>query len=482
MRKKLVVFEITDSELRVFKASLPLIAKLKQSHSSAAVKFDRIQITGVIEQGIVRDKAALLGCLMDYQRENPCDGHLAFLAIPMQTGFIRSYKLPWLARSYRDSAIALLVAEEVPSSADLLYDYVILREEKHKSLTILLGASRREVLEQYVAIFKQAGIRVGGVNFSWAVLGQGLELNPDEDTLYVREEVNEFQFALFRGQIPERVRTLFAKETTVALVDAEICSQDIQRYSKEWENEIRSFLLYLKAQNSDKTLKCLLWSGGLRLESLVKSVTLPDYITAAQAKFKSVPETWLWALGEYQGFAEAVIAYGIVLLQKSASLNLWRQPSKAEKMLKRYQIIGAALISLLLLGNSGWVFLRQEMSAQQNRVQQLLHQGTELETQLRRQMDLTRSWKMIQARSEKVADILGQVQNLLDSQLTIKKLVYRQGTLSLTGSAGDVRSIQSLIQGLRRLGWYQPVLTGYSSTSSEQTEFSISAKRKDVNN
>ncbi|WP_088187291.1 competence protein ComA [Desulfosporosinus sp. FKA] len=482
MRKKLVVFEITDNELRVFKASLPLVAKLKQSYSSAAVKFDRIQIKGLIEQGIVRDKAALLGCLMDYQRESPCDGHLAFLAMPMQTGFVRSYKLPWLARSYRDSAIALLVAEEVPSSADLLYDYVILGEEKHKSLTILLGASRREVLEQFAAIFKQAGLRVSGINFSWAVIGQGLELNPDEDTLYVREETDGFHFALFRGLIPERVRTLFVQETNVALGDAEICSQDIRGYSKEWENEIQSFLLYLKAQNPDLSLKCLLWSGGLPLESLVKRVTLPDHITVAQAEFKSVPDSWLWALGENRGLAEAAMAYGLVLLKKSASLNLWRQPSKAGKMLKRYQIIGAALLSFLLLGNGSWVFLRQETSALKNEVQQLLHQGSELETQLRQQKDLTRSWKMTQARSEKVADILGQVQNLLDSQLTIKKLVYRQGTLSLTGSAGDVKSIQALIQGLRKLGWYRPVLTGYSSTSSEQIEFSISAKRKDVNN
>ncbi|AFM42257.1 Competence protein A [Desulfosporosinus acidiphilus SJ4] len=477
---KSVIFEITEHELHVFKVSLPLFASLKRSHCSSWVKFDRIQIPGILEQGIVRDEAALLQYLIDYRAENSCKGYQAFLAIPLQSGFVRSYKIPWLAKHHRESAIALLVAEEVPSSSGLLYyDYLILEEERHDSLTILLGALRQEILAQYLAVFKQAGIRVGGVNFSWAVLGQGLGFISGEDVLYLQEDLGGLQVALFHGQVPESVRFLSSAKPAVEIDNNEENNPDIYNYSEEQVKEIRRFLLYFNAQPPGLNLRRIVWSGNPALESLAKSILQADNAALVeQAKLTSVPEVWLRILGENNGFAEPAIAYAIRIFQKSMLLNLGRQPEKSLKVQLRYQRLVVILMAFLIIGNSFWLSFHQKTSVLQQENRRLSQKGYKIEAQLRQQQELTRSWGIARSHSGRIGGSLRQIQALLEPRLTIQTLDYRQGNLSLTGRASDIECIQSLIQGLRKLDWNRPVLRGYTSTSPEHIEFSLSASRK----
>jgi len=59
-------------------------------------------------------------------------------------------------------------------------------------------------------------------------------------------------------------------------------------------------------------------------------------------------------------------------------------------------------------------------------------------------------------------------------------VIYKQGSMSLRGSAKDARSVQTLIRTLRTMGWEQPALTSYKLTSLNNVEFSLSAKRGQV--
>ena len=145
MQKRSVVFELTDGEIRAFWFSVH--AFRKPGHSSTEVKFDRIPIpVGVIQQGNVRNENVLFDILSTYSAQHPGDTQKAYLAIPLQQGFIRSYTLPWIPKRDRKSAISLLVDEEISiARSDLLFDFLVLSEEKHKSLQILLGATRQSL-------------------------------------------------------------------------------------------------------------------------------------------------------------------------------------------------------------------------------------------------------------------------------------------------------------------------------------------------
>jgi len=158
MRKRVVVFELTDGEIRAFWFSAHPFKK--EGHTSTAVKFDRIPIpAGVIEQGNVRNENVLNDILLAYGAQHPGESQKVYLAIPLQQGFIRSYTLPWIPKRDRKSAISLLVDEEISiARSDLLYDFLVLSEEKYKGIQILLGASRQSLLDRYVFIFGRAGV------------------------------------------------------------------------------------------------------------------------------------------------------------------------------------------------------------------------------------------------------------------------------------------------------------------------------------
>ena len=203
MQRRSVVFELTDNEIRAFWFSSNLFEK--KVHSSTEVKIDRIPVpTGYIEQGNIRNEHALIEVLSDYAAlQNLTERRKAYLAIPLHQGFIRSYTLPWIPKRDRKSAISLLVDEEISiAKSDLLFDFLVLAEDKKNSLEILLGATRQSLLNQYVLIFGRAGYRITSVDFAFSILGQSLGFAPGEDVLYLQRESDSLQMVLFRGTVP----------------------------------------------------------------------------------------------------------------------------------------------------------------------------------------------------------------------------------------------------------------------------------------
>ena len=75
---------------------------------------------------------------------------------------------------------------------------------------------------------------------------------------------------------------------------------------------------------------------------------------------------------------------------------------------------------------------------------------------------------------------MNQIQALQASpgiELKFEQVVYKQGSLSIRGSAKDARSVQALIRTMREMGWEQPALSSYKLTSLNNVEFTLSAKR-----
>lgn len=462
MRKRAVVFELTDGEIRAFWFSVPPFRK--QGHSSTAVKFDRIPIpVGVIEQGNVRNENVLIDILLTYGAQHPGESQKAYLAIPLLQGFIRSYTLPWIPKRDRKSAISLLVDEEISiARSDLLFDFLVLSEEKHKGIQILLGATRQSLLDRYVFIFGRAGFKVTGVNFAFSILGQSLGFEPNEDVLYLQGESDSFQMALFRGAVPESVRSLNER-------------------AEEWENEIRRFLLYYRTQHLDLNLKRLVWNGDSVAEFLAQGLLTSNHVSAVeQAKLRNVPDSWRKVLEGNKGWGEVAVGYGIRISAHRPELNLWRQPNKAQTVQRRYRGMALFIFALFIIGNMIWFSLYQMALPLQQEVQQISRQGARIEAQAKHLEDLETAWNKAKIHADKIGDGLAQIQAMQASpgvELKIEQVIYKQGSMSLRGSAKDARSVQTLIRTLRTMGWEQPALSSYKLTSVNNVEFSLSAKR-----
>lgn len=467
-----MVFELTDGEIRAFWFSVPSFRK--KMNNCTAVKFDRISIpTGIIEQSNVRDENALIKILFNYKEHNPSKSPKTYLAIPLQQGFIRTYTLPWIPKRDRKSAMSLLVDEEIPiARSDLLYDFLVISEEKQISLQVLLGATRQSLLERYVFVFGQAGFEVTGVDFAFSVVGQALGFEPSEDILYLQGESDSFHMALFRGAVPEIVRTMPAFPTTKESVGS------ITGRIEAWGNEIRRFLLYYRTQQTALNLKRLVWSGDSVADQLAQELFASNHVSSIeQAQLQDVPCAWQEILDKDTGWTVVAAGYGLRISARRPELNLWRQSNEVQTVRGRYQSIALIACAVWMFGTMFWAVLYLMMMPLRQEVQQLSNQGARIVAQAKHLKDLENAWQKVKGYPEKIGVGLIEVQAMRSAELTIEHVSYKQGSLSLSGSAKNPKSVQALIRTMRELGWEQPALSRYKLTTLNNVEFSVSAKR-----
>lgn len=480
MGKSSVVFELTDDEVRVFWFSESTHWGSRRDNSFLTTfEFDRIPIAaGCIEHGNVRNEKAFIDILTAYRSNQPPyrQKAKAYLAIPLQLGFLRQYTLPWIPKIDRTSAFSLLVDEEVPiPSSDLLYDVFLISEEKYRELHIVIGATRQSLLERVAYLFKQAGFNLWGINFSLFVLGQGYGFQRDENTLYLHAAVDQLQMILFRGTLPESIRSL----PSIVMHDKR--AENVEGLVDEWENEIRRFLFLYSTQHSEFHLKRIVWSGGNTIEALTKR--LGDLALSIEyVQMKGVPKSWQAVLeAENKGVREVAIGYGIQISTQRPILNLWRQKLTAAQKQRGYQRLAILALALFMIGNGiGFSFYHQERELQKE-VHGLARQGAVIEAQIKQQKEIEKAWKRVQMHPLSAGVGLSQLQNIAEDGLSIEQIIYKQGNLSIHGSTGDGRRVQTLVGTLRANGWGQPALTSYQLTEQNDVEFSVNAKRLTAN-
>ena len=475
MRHNSVVFELTDGEIRAFWFSVPPF--LRQGHRSSAVRFDRIPLsTGLIEQGNVRNENALIAVLLNYASQLPQELYKdlkVYLAIPLQQGFLQAYSLPWLKKRDRKSAISLLATEEIPIiRSDLLYDYQVISEEKPTCLDILLSATRESILERYVFIFGEAGFKVEGIDFAFSVLGQALGFEAKEDVLYLQGECDSFQMVLFRGTVPESVRTLLPSASS------KVVEGSVEERIEPLESEIRRFLLFYSTQHNDLNLKRLVWSGDTVAGQLAQRILTSNHVsTVEQAEITYVPGPWQKVLAENKGWGEVAVGYGQRIAARRPGLNLLGQPNRDKKLRRTFRGLAFFSGAFLMIGTIVCFVLYQNALPLQQEVQVLSSQGAKIQEQAKQREELEAAWKKVTLQPEKIGEELAKVQALWGSELKIQEVTYKQGSMSLSGSTDDSRGVQTLIRKLRTMGWEQPALTSYKLTTQDNVEFSLSAKR-----
>ncbi|WP_243454465.1 hypothetical protein [Desulfosporosinus fructosivorans] len=235
--------------------------------------------------------------------------------------------------------------------------------------------------------------------------------------------------------------------------------------------------MYYRTQRTDLNLKRLVWSGDPVADQLAQELLQSNHVsTVEQARLHSVPSVWQKGLEEGKACYEVVMGYGLRILAEQPELNLWRQSNNLQAVRRTYQGMALFACALLMAGTMNWVWFFQKTIPLKQAVQQLSDQGAKLVAQGQQKEALEAAWRKVQIDSEKIGTRLIQMQAMSSPELKIENVSYKRGNLSLSCNAKNTKSVQTLIQTMRTMGWEQPALTSYKLTSLNTVEFSLSAK------
>ncbi len=463
MSRIMVTVEITDQELKVFWLSGK--SHFKRIPQGAMLSLDLIPIpTGVIEQGILRNKEVFIGLLQTYFAQMKLVGPIVtnFL-IPFQLGFIRTYRLPWIAKVDRNTAIGFLIDEEVPiPGSDLLSDFLILEENRKDNLLhILVGATRRSLIQAYVEAFHQVGFQVNNIDFAISALGYALGLENNEESLYLRAKDGTLQLILFSGIIPEVVRTLVADHRS-ASSEAELVS------------EIQRVLLYYGNQHPGLALKRIYIAGEDLAELIAGRLQKAGTVSQVQkADSVRIPVAWKKRYSEWPDNAIAVIGYVLRILQQAPGINLWRKQADGEKRDFTFKVISRASVLALIVGLLISFPLQNRESKLQNEVEQLRSQSRESLAFTNRQNEFEDAWLKAQEHPYYVGEQLSKIQRLLPLGVELSHLEYKEGGLALQGTTDNAEHFEGLLEALKSSGLEHPLLTTYQQTDQDSIKFVI---------
>lgn len=460
MGKTFLIFELTDDELRGFSFTVP--PARKSLPKATEVKIDRIPIpTGTVEQGLLRNEEKFLEILAEYRLRKNASYHQICLTIPLQQGFIGAYTIPWLAKADRKSALALLVDKETAiPKADVMYDYLIIDEADRRSLKVLVAAARRSLLEKYASVFAQAGFGLTDINLAYAALGQALGIKSEEDVLYLQEETEILHMVLFRGPVPESVRTL-------------------PLHSARLESDLHRFLLLQQTKQPRLNLKRIVWSGSAGTEQLARGLSSSDpRATVEKAVLKNTLAVRPDNGDENRSFSTGVMEYGWQITANYPRLNLWRQPNSEQMARQTYRRLVLLTLGLFLCLNLMGLFLGQKIRPLEKEVEILARQGELIEEQNHNREALLKAWNKANSPSGSVGEKLTQVRALSGTKVEIGQVIFKQGSLSVHGRAKDSESIQVMLGSLRALGWKNPALSAYKLDADNFIQFVLNSKEE----
>lgn len=447
MNREYVYIEITEEEIRFLCVSRRIWSKKEELHF-----YTRPLRKELCYPGWHSDIAELLKNLKDFRREHYGEKKVAaYLLLPFHNGLIREYSLPWLEKNNRYSAVKYFLEQEIPvPEGELLYNYEETAENEGEYLKIAVTAARRDIILGYSDCLHQAGFRLQGVQFASAVQGEAFDTDDTARILVIQSlKGDKVQLSLYRGKVPEIVRVVELPDESSGY----LFSLGLKDYSLPAD-----FAL------SDGSSKAEIMACLFRQEGLVK-VKLPE-VPVLQDEDLS---TDLAA----QGF-KIIAAWGC--LQKNKKVlkpdlyNSFLLPLKIKKVAL---FAGILLLTLVFFSSCFWFPLKKELALSidslrttQADLEQIQSGSTE---------EIWADWLRLKESSCTELILLEKVCEYTDD-ITVTRLNYRQGILTLWAECNDNASITKLIGNLTDDNWREPVLADYKY-SRENTSFCLSVKR-----
>ncbi|KUO58800.1 MAG: hypothetical protein APF84_10325 [Gracilibacter sp. BRH_c7a] len=383
------------------------------------------------------DNSELVKVLMDFREQHLCNQKVsAYLLIPLQIGLIRDFRLPWIPKQDRDSAVGYYIEHEIPvPSGELVYYYQELEEKENEYLKVKVSAARREIISKYGDYLTEAGYRLEGVEYAVNCVGEVLGQLGDKRILILQQiKEDRIQLALFKGALLEVIREIDGGE-----------------------RDISQFMFSIRWQDNELPIDMMLSDGSDEADSLASLLRRKNLIKDQQPTpiFEKSKLSFLNAQG-----IKAYGAYGyLIKIKNGKQANLFSPFLMPLKLKLLAMMAGIFLSVLLLFSTQIWYPLYADYISSEIRIDSFQMDLANLESE--QAQDISADWRKLEAKSYQDLEQLDKALRYIEKELKLTRLNYKQETLHLWAEGTDNPSISKLTSKLMADGWHDPVLVNY---------------------
>lgn len=394
-------------------------------------------------------EANLTMLLKDYRERNWGRKKIpVYLLIPFRNGLIREFRLPWLPNRERDSAVLYYIRHEFPVlNEDFLFDYQITEDADKQFLDVRLTSIRQDTIKAYAKCFTQAGYDLQGIEYSVSALGEVLSSDA-KVILFQAIAENRIQMVLYQYRVPQVIR------------EFETGLPDTVKYH---------ISLVLKAQEGP--LDYVFTDGSIQADQAAALIGLP------KEKFRNYTPIRSELTGnnsESGDITALALLGGMERIKAKRNYNFYKSTLRPIKV-KTFLVCSVLSLTLAFaLGIAVWypsfaeyLLIEKEINSLQDQVKEIKESSNLIK------------WREWTAEQELAGESLEQIREaiaILDSDLTLNRLNYQQGTLTLWLECRNNALITKLIGRLIDQGWKEPMLLDYQY-KNRKTAFCLSVKK-----
>jgi hypothetical protein len=447
MNREYVYIEIREEEIRFLRVSKSIWRRNREIYFCSRPLKKELPCPGGCP-----DTSELLETLKEFRREHYGEKIVdAYLLIPFHNGLIREYKLPWLDRKNRDTAVKYFLEQEIPApEGELVYNYEETEEKEGEYLKITVTAARKDIILGYSACLRQAGYRLQGVQYSSAVQGEALGFEDTARVLVIQGIKGEkVQLSLYRGKVPEIIRVVeLPAESSRYLL-----SLGLKDYTLPTD--------FILADGSPKAEKiaCLLCQEGLAKFKLPEIPVLQEKDISPGLAGQGFKIFALWGCRQKK--------------EKGFKTDLYSPFLFALKTKLAVLFAGIFLLTLVFFSMFFWFPLKKDLALSIENVRTMQADLERLQSG-----NTERIWSDWLRLEELSGSDLRQLQKVCEytDDINVTRLNYRQGKLLIWAECAGNALITELIGKLTDDDWREPVLVDFKYYR-ESTSFCLSVQR-----
>jgi type IV pilus assembly protein PilM len=470
--------ELTDTEIRLF-WFIP--GKGKSKINMTSVVFETIPlIPGIFEHAIVRQPRQLTQILEQCLVSHGIKGRVKVrIGIPLYNGFIREYVIPWIPKRERIQLLSYLADEEIPIPANERVSDYFIREDNssQKRLCIILSGIRKSVLLGITTCFEEAGFLIEYIGFSAIAWAKVMDFGERDHTLVITEQAGRLQLILYKGQIPEIIRTIPPRTKSLR--------------GEEVRLEIQRFLAYFSTLNEQVKIERIIGFGGEEAESLGRGIC--DYFSKERGReliFQTLEEALQnkQRIGIEPSHRERILtSIGMASYKLTTTFNnFWREENRKRKEQKNVWFAALVFLALSLAGLGFRSYVNENLNILRQEVARIEMAGEHFRQQGNSQGEKARAWSTLVKKPSDIGIELAQLQGLTGKGVQLERLDYKGNVLVIQGNAIEPVLVQEVVSSLQSMGWEKARLTGYrqeqnlsqdQSIKSQRIEFTLTAER-----